>query len=55
MADGDVSRSRFDDAALMKLVDCPNLRGVTLERTNVTPEGIARFQKARPGVVIRGP
>jgi hypothetical protein len=51
----DVSRSRFDDAALMKLVDCPSLRSVTVEETHVTAEGIRRFLQARPGMVIRGP
>jgi len=49
----DVSGSKFTDEALMNLANCPNVLGVTVQGSQVTPEGIRRFQQARPGVVVK--
>jgi hypothetical protein len=45
--------SGLDDEGLMRLVDCPKLELLWISRTKVTPQGVQRFQQARPTVRVQ--
>jgi internalin A len=48
----DLSNTPVGDATLRRLAALPNLRRLYVNETNVTPEAVAAFKKARPGVMV---
>ena len=48
----DLSNTRIGDASLTRLMKLGGLRRLHVSETNVTPEGLASFQKQRPACVV---